>query len=225
MRAVTGASKRDPLSRLLAGTAGALRARQQLPARDPRRASSRWLRPNWPDALLLSIHRRRLVEALTRDEALRQEVRDRLRLAIATGLAADLAGPGSADRTPEDVGKVLAAAIAAADDPVAVLESAATDPDPVVASAAAPYLNGELSLPLQNPGPQAVSRQTALQTGTRNCASGHTMQRMPRSRCVGSSGTSRRRPRSCGASSLPSRSGPSARRQLTPACGSSSPPP
>ena len=53
MRAVIGASKRDPLSRLLAGTAGALRARQQLPARDPRRASSRWLRPNWPDAFLL----------------------------------------------------------------------------------------------------------------------------------------------------------------------------
>src|SRR5260370_13042536 len=108
MRAVISARKRDPLSRMPAGTAGALRARQQLPARDPRRASSRWLRPNWPDAFLLGVHRRRLVEALTRDEALRQEVRDRLRLTAGTGLAADLAGPGSGDRTPEHVAKLLA---------------------------------------------------------------------------------------------------------------------
>ena len=67
------------------------------------------------------------------DEALRQEVRDRLRLPVSTALGRELAGPGSGDRTPVDVGQVLAAAIAAADDPVAVLESAATDPDPLVA--------------------------------------------------------------------------------------------
>ena len=205
MRRVIGGSKRDPLSRLLAGTADALRARQQLPARDPRRASSRWLRPNWPDALLLTVHRRRLVEALMRDEALRQEVRDRLRLPAVTALGSDLAGPGSGDRAPAEVAELLAAAIAAADDPVAVLESAATDPDPVVAGAAAPYLNGELSLPAANPGPQAlaVSRHPARQTRTRSCAAGRTRPRTPRSPCAGSCGTSRRRPRSCGASSLP----------------------
>ena len=50
-----------------------------------------------------------------------------------TALAADLAGAGSGDRMPEEVGELLAAAIAAAADPVAVLESAATDPDPLVA--------------------------------------------------------------------------------------------
>ena len=168
MRAVIDTSKRDPLSRLLAGTAGALRARQQLPASDPRRASSRWLRPNWPDAFLLSIHRRRLVEALTQDEALRQEVRERLRLAADTELATDLAGPGSGDRTPEDAGKLIAAAIAAADDPVAVLESAATDPDPVVASAAAPYLNGELSLPAAEPRPAGAGGQPAAGAADQN---------------------------------------------------------
>ena len=54
MRKSTDGSTRDPLGRLLAGIAGALRARRQLPSRDPRRASSRWLRPNWPDELLVS---------------------------------------------------------------------------------------------------------------------------------------------------------------------------
>jgi Cft2 family RNA processing exonuclease len=161
MRAVIGVSKRDPLGRLLAGTAGALRARQQLPARDPRRASSRWLRPNWPDALLLTVHRRRLVEALMRDQALRQEVRDRLRLPVVTAVGTDLAGPGSGGRMPEEVGELLAAAIAAADDPFAVLESVATDPDPVVAGSAAPYLNGELSLPAAEPRPAGAGGQPA----------------------------------------------------------------
>src|SRR5258708_6427311 len=125
MRAVIGASKRDPLSRLLAATAGALRARQRLPARDPRRASSRWLRPNWPDAFLLSVHRRRLVDALMQDEALRQEVRDRLPLSVITALGGDLTGPGSGDRTPPDVSELLAAAVAAAVAPAPLLCSAA----------------------------------------------------------------------------------------------------
>ena len=144
-------SERDPLNRLLTGTAGALRARQRLPARDPRRASSRWLRPNWPEAFLVGVHRRHLVDALIKDDALRQEVRGRLCLSVTAALADDLAGPSSGDRTPADVCELLAAAIAAADDPVALLESAATDPNPVVAAAAAPYLKGELSLPMTEP--------------------------------------------------------------------------
>ncbi|HET6185539.1 MAG TPA: MBL fold metallo-hydrolase [Trebonia sp.] len=152
MRAV-GASERDPLSRLLAGTAGALRARRQLPARDARRASSRWLQPSWPDAFLLGVHRGRLVDALMRDEALRREVRDGLRLPVITAPGGGLTGQGSGDRTPADISELLAAAIAAADDPVTVLESAATDPDPMVAGAAAPYLKGELSLPVAEPRP------------------------------------------------------------------------
>jgi len=164
MRAVTGASERDPLSRLLAGTAGALRARRQLPARDPRRASSRWLRQSWPDEFLLGVHRRRLVDALMGDEALRQEVRDRLRLPVITAPGGGLSGPGSGDGTPADVSELLAAAIAAADDPVKVLESAATDPDPAVADAAAPYLKGELSLPAAEPRPAGPAGQPAAGT-------------------------------------------------------------
>jgi Cft2 family RNA processing exonuclease len=153
VRAVIGTSKQEPLNRLLAATAGALRARQQLPARDPRRASSSWLRPNWPDAFLLRIHRRHLVDALMRDKALREEVRDRLRLPVIGAPGGDLTRPGLHGRKSEDAGELLAAAIAAADDPVAMLESAATDPDPMVVSAAAPYLNGELPLPAARPRP------------------------------------------------------------------------
>ena len=99
------------------------------------------------------------------DEALRQEVRDRLRLPVVTALGSDLTGPGLGDRTPEDVGELLAAAIAAADDPVAVLESAATDPDPVVAAAAAPYLNGELPLPAAEPRRGRRGRQAGNRGG------------------------------------------------------------
>ena len=59
----------------------------------------------------------------------------------------DLTGSSSGDRASAEVSELLTAAIAAADDPVAVLESAATDKDPAVADAAAPYLRGDLSLP------------------------------------------------------------------------------
>src|SRR6266496_3662239 len=107
MQTVTGASKRDPLSRLLVGITGALRARQQLPARDPRRASSRWLQPNWPDAFLLRVHRSRLVDALMRDESLRREVHDRLRLPALTAVGYDLTGPGSGDHASEDASELL----------------------------------------------------------------------------------------------------------------------
>lgn len=143
MRAATSADKQDPLHRVLAGTADALRARQQLPARDPRKQSSRWLRPNWPDGFLVRVHRQHLVDILVQDSALRHEVRDRLRLPVPAG---DLAGSGG--RTPEEVTELLAAVIAAADNPAVVIESAATDPDPVVAAAAAPYLRGKMTLPV-----------------------------------------------------------------------------
>ena len=168
MQAVTDAGKRDPVNRLLAATAGALRARQQLPRRDPRRASSRWLQPNWPDAFLLRVHRGRLVDALMQDESLRQEVRDRLRLPAVTAVGDDLTGPGSGDHAPEVASELLAAAIAAADDPVAVLESAATDPDPVVAAAAAPYLNGELPLPAAEPRAEGVDSKLGTGAADQN---------------------------------------------------------
>src|SRR5260370_31497053 len=147
MRAVNGASREDPLRRLLAGTASALRTRGQLASRDPRRASSRWLRPNWPDDLLLSVHRGRLVDALMRDEALRKEVRDRLSIPTMD----DLASIASGNPAPADVGELLAAAMAAADDPVAVLEAAATDANPTVADAAAPYPRGRAAVPPPRP--------------------------------------------------------------------------
>lgn len=158
MRAVNGASTEDPLRRLLAGTAGALRARRQLPPRDPRRASSRWLRPNWPDDLLLSVHRGRLVDALMHDVALRKEVRNRLSIPAMDDLASIASGSGA----PTEVGELLAAAITAAEDPAAVLESAATDANPVVAGAAAPYLRGEAPLPLAGPRqPVATDKSSA----------------------------------------------------------------
>jgi Cft2 family RNA processing exonuclease len=86
------------------------------------------------------------VDALVRDAALRKEVRDRLSITA----MADLAGIAS-DGAPADAVELLQAAIAAAEDPVAVVEAAATDANPVVADAAAPYLRGnaELPLPLQ----------------------------------------------------------------------------
>jgi Cft2 family RNA processing exonuclease len=54
---------------------------------------------------------------------------------------------------PASIPKRLADAIAAADDPVAILEAAATDQDPAVAVAAAPYLKGELPLPTMAAAP------------------------------------------------------------------------
>lgn len=140
------ANTREPLRRLLTATAAALRTRQQLPSRDSRKASSRWLRPNWPDAFVLSVHRLRLVAALMDDENLRQEVRDRLHLTGTVELDSELSGSGK--RTSADRGALLAAAIAAADDPSAIIEAAATNPDPLVAVLAAPYLRGELTLPM-----------------------------------------------------------------------------
>jgi Cft2 family RNA processing exonuclease len=169
VRQVISGSKEDPLSRLLIGIAGALRARQQLPARDPRRATSRWLRPNWPDALLLAVHRRRLIDALLQDEALRQEVRSRLRLPAITTLGSDLTGPpGSGDRAPAEVAELLAAAIAAADDPLAMLETAATERDAIVVGAAAPYLKSELPLPAAEPRPGSTDGQPASEAADQN---------------------------------------------------------
>jgi hypothetical protein len=143
MRTVNASNKKDPASHLLAGIVAALRARRQLPRRDPRKGSARWLLPNWPDEMVVSLHRGRLIEALMQDEALRREVRGKLQI----GSLDDLTGPGTARTGAAEVAEVLEAAINAAADPVAVLESAATDDDPAVVAAAAPYLRGDLSLP------------------------------------------------------------------------------
>lgn len=138
----------DPLRRVLTGTVTALRERQHLPRRDQRRAGAMWLRPNWPDALLLSIHRNRLVEALAQDVALRREVRDLLKLAdvpAVEGLRARLdEGRG---RSAVHVSEFLAAVLMATDDAIAVLEAAALDPDAAIAAAATPYLSGLLAVP------------------------------------------------------------------------------
>src|SRR6266568_2905894 len=141
---------RDPLSRLLIGTANALRARRGLPRRDPRRTGSLWVRPNWPDALLLGVHRNRLVEALMQDAALREEVRDLLRLPRSVETPSQLEVDDGANT---DISDRLAAAMAAATDPVAILEAAATDPDAALSAAASPYLRGELLLPAAVPQP------------------------------------------------------------------------
>jgi Cft2 family RNA processing exonuclease len=103
-----------------------------------------------------------------RDASLRQEVRDRLRLPAVTAVGGDLTGPGSGDQAPEVISELLADAIAAADDPVAVLESAATDPDPVVAGAAAPYLNGELPLPAAEPQAEGVASKPGTGAAEQN---------------------------------------------------------
>lgn len=162
----------DPLDGLLIGTARALRARRELPRRDPRRASALWVRPNWPDALLLRVHRGHLVDSLVQDVALREEVKDLLRLP--TGAEAS-SQPVADDGTYADVSDRLAAAMAAAADPVAVLEAAATDPDAALSAAAAPYLRGELPLPATpqptsprgRPDPAATDRTDKLRARAR----------------------------------------------------------
>lgn len=159
MQAPIGDGKQDPVNRLLAATVEALRARQRLPGRDPRRATSRWLRQSWPDAFIVGVHRGRLIDALMGDQALRGEVRDRLRLPVAGALGSDLTGLGSGELASGDVSKLFAGAIAAADDPVAVLESAATDPDPAVVAQAAPYLKGELPVPVAKARPAGISSE------------------------------------------------------------------
>ncbi len=109
-----------------------------------------WVRPNWPDALLLGVHRNRLVEALMQDAALREEVRDLLRLPRSVETPSQLEVDDGANT---DISDRLAAAMAAATDPVAILEAAATDPDAALSAAASPYLRGELLLPAAVPQP------------------------------------------------------------------------
>ena len=137
------------------------------------------------------------------DEALRQEVRGRLRLPVITALGADLTGPGSGDRAPAEVAELLAAAIAAADDPVAVLETAATD---------ARSRRGRRSGTVPERRAAAAGSRTPAgkrgqSAGTRSgrpepeaAPQGAGSRGAPRSPCAGSCGTSRRRPGSSGAS-------------------------
>lgn len=158
MRAANSASPQDPLRRLLTATAFALRVRRQLPVNDPRRASSQWLRPNWPDEFIFRFHREHLVDALLEDAALRQEVRDLLQLTAANPLGSDLLSTAG-DRSPENLSELVAAAISAADNPVAVLELAATEADPSVAGSTAQYLMGKLSLPAAEPSPASAGER------------------------------------------------------------------
>jgi Cft2 family RNA processing exonuclease len=175
VNAAIGDSKQDPLDRLLAATAGALRVRRSLPGRDPRRASSWWLRPNWPVVFIVRFHRGRLIDALIDDQALRQEVRDQLRLP-AGGFGRDITQREMDEAGSRAIDELLAAAMAAADDPVAMLESAATDPDPLVVAWAAPYLRGDQSLPTERtrstgagsePGTESADRDQELRSKAR----------------------------------------------------------
>jgi Cft2 family RNA processing exonuclease len=148
---VGGYKEGDPLRRVLTGTVTALRARQHLPRRDHRRAESLWVRPNWPDALLLSIHRNRLIGALAQDEALRGEVRDVLGLPDTPELATLRARIGEEGEPSTSADELLTAAMTDMDDPVALLEAAALDPDAAIAKAVSPYLSGQLPVPAAAP--------------------------------------------------------------------------
>jgi Cft2 family RNA processing exonuclease/cell division septum initiation protein DivIVA len=152
----TRADDSRPARRLLIETAKALRARQGLPRRDPRRASSMWLRPNWPTGLLLGPHREHLVDALAADPALRQEVRARLGLGSSPAIS-DARADGGGGRPVANAGERLAIALTMTADPRSVLEAAAVDPDPAIAAAAAPYLNGRLPVPAPRPEPAATA--------------------------------------------------------------------
>jgi Cft2 family RNA processing exonuclease len=152
VRHVAWRDREDPLGRVLIETANALKARQRLHVRDPRRVGSTWLRPNWPDGLLLGIHRNRLVEALAQDGALRKEVRERLKLpTVSVSSGAPPRGQEQHSPSAEDAAGLLAAEVATAGNPLELLEAAAVDPDPAFAAAASPYLSGELPIPIVVP--------------------------------------------------------------------------
>ncbi len=121
--------------RILHATVDALRERQRLPGRDPRRSSASWLRPSWPIRFLLTTHRKSLVKQLLDDAELRSEVRSKL----ASGL-----DHIEIDCTTTDD---LTARLHAAVDPDRTLFAAATHPDHAVAAAAYPYLLGTLEAP------------------------------------------------------------------------------
>jgi Cft2 family RNA processing exonuclease len=103
-----------------------------------------WLKPNWPAALLLSVHRERIARQLATDSDLRDEVRGRLRLPSAQVdrmVRANVVDDAAA-------AEALATALASTEDPRAVLEAASVDPDERVACAATPYLLRALPLPV-----------------------------------------------------------------------------
>ena len=84
------------------------------------------------------------------DAALREEVRELLRLPRGVETPSQLEADDGANT---DISARLAAAMAAAADPVAILEAAATDPDAALSAAASPYLRGDLLLPAAVPQP------------------------------------------------------------------------
>lgn len=136
---VTQPLRTDAADRVVLAVAEALRARRRLPVRDSRRQTGQWLRPNWPAQLLLSTHRRRLVEQLQEDQALRSETREILGI----GERCD----SFAAQSEQDLSAGLAERLVAASNPARVLLAAATDPDGTVASAASRYLMRELECP------------------------------------------------------------------------------
>lgn len=133
---MTDARPRIPDRRVLRAAVDALSARRRLPARDPRRVSAAWLRPNWPFAFVMDAHRDHVVSSLLDDAELRAEVRVLLGSALLDAVP-------MIDAASDD----LVAVLASAPNPELVLEAAATDPDPALVSQAVPYLTGELIVP------------------------------------------------------------------------------
>lgn len=153
-----GHDRTDPGRRVLLAAAEVLRSWQasSRPSQRDHRASALWLRPNWPDALVLGPHRERLARQLADDRVLRQETRRRL-----------VPAPGDfqaiwSDGTPDGEhaaaawsAQHLGAALATSVDPQGLLEAASVADDPLVAAAAFPYLVREIPVPagLDRPTP------------------------------------------------------------------------
>jgi Cft2 family RNA processing exonuclease len=139
----------DPGRRVLLATAAAIKLRQRRAGSrsHPRRAEALWLRANWPETLLLGIHRQRIGEQLAGDADLRRDVQDRLGLSLSPGLASVTSAA--------DPASTLVTALRSAVNPRVVLEMAAVHPDERVARAAIPYLLNHLTLPAGTPAPAA----------------------------------------------------------------------
>jgi Cft2 family RNA processing exonuclease len=159
----------DPALRVILAIAAVLKTWQRLPARDPRLSAAQWLKPSWPNPLLLSApHRGHLVEQLGADPQLRDEVRQRLRIPLEhTAALAQARG----SRSLQDV-------LSDSDDPKAMLAAAAVHGDPAWADAAKPFLLLQVPvprasafvapapMPTSSPAPVQVDREAARRERT-----------------------------------------------------------
>lgn len=143
---MTDVRPRVPDRRVLRAALDALSARRRLPVRDSRRVSAAWLRPNWPFAFVMNMHREHVLSLLLDDAELRAEIRVLLGSALLD--AVPLADAATGD---------LASVLASSTNPELVLEAAATHPDATVARQSVPYLTGEMIVPTPQPPPVAAA--------------------------------------------------------------------